>query len=88
MTTVFYVEEIGGELFDRPAKVLSKARRCAICHEALDTHDRPGRRHAYTPEEGLSLRVTFPAGRRRGLPAETVDYPFVAPGTGPNQYHE
>lgn len=85
--TVFYVEKIGGALYDRPAVVLGAAERCAVCHETADGHARPNRQHSYTPESGLALRVTFPAGRRRGLPEETADYAFVAAGTGANQWH-
>lgn len=90
---MYYVEEIQGELIDREAEVLDKAERCELCHEPADGHDRRARAHTYTPEAGLSLRVTFPANRRpRGpgkeMPEEIVDYSFVAPGMGPNQYHD
>jgi hypothetical protein len=84
---VFYVEKIGSELFDRTAEVLGVAVRCLVCHEPPRGHERRGRRHPYQEEVGLSLRVTFPAGRKRGLPEEITDYPFVAPGTDANQWH-
>lgn len=85
--TVFYVEEINGELFDRPAVVLGDATRCAVCNEPEEGHARPSRRHAFQGVAGLALRVTFPTGRRRGLPEEVAEYPFVAEGSGPNQWH-
>jgi len=84
---VFYVEKIRGGLHDREAVVLDAATRCAICYEQEVGHTRRGRRHAFVPEHGLALRVTFPVGRRRGLPEEVTDYTFVAEGTGPNQWH-
>lgn len=86
--TVFYIEEINGELFDRPAVVIGDAApRCAVCGEVEDGHARPTRRHAFQGMAGLALRVTFPAGRRRGLPEEVAEYPFVIEGSGPNQWH-
>lgn len=85
--TVFYVEEIHGDLFDRLAVVLGEATRCAVCNEPEEGHARPSRRHAFQGVTGLALRVTFPAGRRRGLPEETVEYPFVVEGNSPNQWH-
>lgn len=81
-----YIEEIDGELFDRPAIVLGNATRCSICHEFEEGHSRRTRKHAYTPEPGASLRVTFPANRRPGLPEEVTDYPFVPEGTTANTW--
>lgn len=87
-----YLEEVDGQLIARPAEVIGTAERCAICHEPRTGHDRRGRKHAYEPEQGVMLRVTFPIDRRPASkeppPVEVVDYPFVAIGDTANQYRE
>lgn len=60
---------------------------CSVCHDRRGEHNRPGRKHAFEPQENtLVLDVSFSAYAR--FHAEVHRREHVEHGTEANQWHK